>query len=214
MENHTSNEQEQTDKTSAETPSHDGLLPGLISAELFHDRHRKGYAYVNGEVMSIEGKNFKHWLRLQYWNLYKGVPKADILKKIINALEAEAIFKGPEKVLHNRVAKTDDAIWYDLGAGRAVRVTAEGWEVVNAPILFMRYPHQQPQALPVSGGDPYKIFSFLNVSEDDKLLLLVYSIACFVGDIAHPLLHPHGPQGSGKTTFFRILKRLCDPSSI
>ncbi len=214
MENHT-NEQEQSNKPAAETPSHGGLLPGMLSAvEFFHDGHREAYAFVNGEVIPIKGKNFKHWIGLQYWNLYKDVPKANFLKDTINAVEAEAIFKGPQKVLHNRVARTADALWYDLGDGRAVRVTAEGWEVVAAPILFIRHPHQQPQALPVSGGDLYKIFSFLNVSEDDKLLLLVYIISCFIDDIAHPLLHPHGAQGSGKTTLFKALKRLCDPSSL
>lgn len=39
-------------------------------------------------------------------------------------------------------------------------------------------------------------------------------ISYFIPDIPHPILHPHGPQGAGKTSFFKIIKRICDPSSI
>ena len=70
------------------------------------------------------------------------------------------------------------------------------------------------QVTPVSGGNPDDVFEFLNISNDHQLLFLVYIITNFIPDIPHPVLHPHGEKGAGKTTMFKIIKKLCDPSSI
>jgi len=67
---------------------------------------------------------------------------------------------------------------------------------------------------PVSGGDPWKVFDFINVGDNHKLLVLTYIISNLVPDIPHPIVHPHGPQGSGKTCLCNIIKKLVDPSSI
>jgi hypothetical protein len=45
-------------------------------------------------------------------------------------------------------------------------------------------------------------------------LVLVYIISCFIPDIPHPIFHPHGAQGAGKTTLCNVIKKICDPSSI
>jgi hypothetical protein len=54
----------------------------------------------------------------------------------------------------------------------------------------------------------------LNVDKEHQLLVLVYIISCFIPDIPHPIFHPHGSQGAGKTTLCKIMKKICDPSSI
>jgi hypothetical protein len=36
----------------------------------------------------------------------------------------------------------------------------------------------------------------------------------FIPEIAHPVFHPHGPHGSGKTSLLKIIRKLCDPSNI
>lgn len=189
------------------------LIDPLSSIVLFHDdKHKEAYAFVNGETMALKSKRFRHWLRV---HLYRSGIKTtnNNLKEVIGGLESKAICESPEKALYNRIARVDGALWYDLGNGKAVRITAEGWAVEDAPVLFVRYPHQQSQVIPVSGGDPNKVFKFINVPDEYRLLTLVYLITCFVDDIPHPICHPYGPQGAGKTTYFKVLKRLCDPSS-
>jgi hypothetical protein len=53
----------------------------------------------------------------------------------------------------------------------------------------------------------------LNIqNEDDRLLVKVKILSLFIPDIAHPILDLHGDQGSGKTTGYRLIKRLVDPS--
>ncbi|HJP17829.1 MAG TPA: hypothetical protein QF468_04165 [Nitrospinota bacterium] len=94
------------------------------------------------------------------------------------------------------------------------RVGHDGWEIIPSPIIFKRYSHQQEQVEPTHGGNPHIVFQFLNIDKKHEVLVLVYIISCYVPDIPHPIFHPHGSQGAGKTTLFRIIKRLCDPSEL
>lgn len=80
--------------------------------------------------------------------------------------------------------------------------------------MFYRYSHQTKQAEPIDEGNPWKLFQYLNVAKHDQLLVLVYIIACFIPNIPIPIFHPHGQQGSGKTTLCKIIKSLCDPSLV
>jgi hypothetical protein len=67
----------------------------------------------------------------------------------------------------------------------------------------------------MKGGDIQRIFEFVSVaSEDDRTLLLVWLTACFIPDFPHPIPILYGPQGSGKSSFFRRLRRIIDPSTV
>ena len=181
---------------------------------LFHDDNDEAFAFFNGEAIPLRSKKIKHWLTRQFYESENNTPNSDALNQAIMALEAKAIYDGPRIMLHNRIAKSENAFWFDMGNGKAIKTTAEEWAIVDAPILFRRYPHQQPQVTPANPGDPKKIFDFINITEESKLLVLVCIISYFVPDIPHPIFHPHGPHGAGKTSLFKILKIICDPSSI
>lgn len=189
------------------------LLKIASSLILFHDQDEEAYVLFGNESISLRSRKVKHWLSHQFYKATEGkAPNSDSLNQAINVLEGIARYDNSKKNLSNRIAKKDDAFWYDVGKGKAIKVTSEGWGVVDAPILFRRYQHQQPQEIPIKGGNPWEVFNFLNVSEEHHLLVLVYMISCFIPDIPHPIFHPHGAQGSGKTTLCRVIKKLCDPS--
>jgi len=182
--------------------------------QLFHDDNEEAFAFLNSEAILLRSKKIKHWLTRQFYESENNTPNSDALNQAIMALEAKAIYDGPRIMLHNRIAKSENAFWFDMGNGKAIKTTAENWSIVEAPVLFRRYPHQQPQVNPTYPGDPNKIFKFININEESKLLVLVCIISYFVPDIPHPIFHPHGPHGAGKTSLFKIVKKLCDPSSI
>jgi hypothetical protein len=55
----------------------------------------------------------------------------------------------------------------------------------------------------------------VNISdENQKLLLLVYIIACFIPDFPHPIINIYGVQGSAKSTLSKLLRKIIDPSVI
>jgi hypothetical protein len=102
-----------------------------------------------------------------------------------------------------------------MADGSVIKISADKWEQLNKfPILFRNYSHQKKQVIPLKDGNLLDVFDFLNVESKNKLLVAVYLISCFVPDIPHPIFHPHGAQGSGKTTFCSVLKSLIDPSDL
>jgi len=189
--------------------------------ELFHDDLGDGFARVpvrnHREVWRCRSKDFRRWLARRFWQSEAKALNSDALSAALNVIEAKARFEGEEHRLHNRAAFHQDAIWHDLADRdwRAVGVTSDGWEIIaEPPILFRRYAHQRPHPEPVRGGDLHDLLRFVNLRDSSQgLLLLAYTVCCFVPDIAHPIPVLHGPQGSAKTTLFRILRALIDPSA-
>lgn len=206
-------------------PSQADRLVNLVVAggvELFHDDLGEGFVRIpvrsHWEVWRCRSKDFRRWLARRFWQSEEKAPSSDALSAATNVIEAKARFEGEEHPLHNRAALHESAIWYDLADSdwRAVRVTASGWEIVaEPPILFRRYAHQRPNPEPVRGGDLHDLLGFVNLRDPSQGLLLLVCVVCsFVPGIPHPIPVPHGPQGSAKTTLFRMVRRLIDPSAV
>ena len=212
-------------RESSKRESQADRLVALVTTEgveLFHDDLNESFARVpvhnHREVWRCCSKDFRRWLAGRFWQSEEKALGSDALSAALNVIEAQARFEGEEQRLHNRVARHDGAIWYDLADEdwRAVRITGKGWNVVaDPPILFRRYSHQRPQPEPVRDGDLRELLRFVNLSDpSQELLLLVYTVCCFLPDIPHPIPVLHGPQGSAKTTLFRMLRQLVDPSAV
>ena len=199
----------------------DFLVDLALEDELFHDQTQTPYARVkvnaSHQILRVQGRAYKRLLSHRMYEAAGRAPGSEALKTALNVIEAMACFRGAGHELHNRTARHDGAIWYDLTdeRWRAVRVTSAGWQVIDAPpIVFIRYEHHAAQVEPIPGGDVHRIFDFIAVSEEGpRLLLLVYLVSCFVPDIPHPIPVLHGPQGSGKSSTFRIKRMLVDPSA-
>jgi energy-coupling factor transporter ATP-binding protein EcfA2 len=196
----------------------------LLSQEdvtLFHDETRQAHARfpVNDhfETWPCGSEEFRDWLAALLWRREGMAAGSESLSSAMNVIRAMARFSSPKYQVHNRVAKVDGAIWYDLSDSdwRAVRITSAGWSVVkNPPVFFRRYPHQQPQVEPASPAcDLGELSPFVNLrTESEGRLLLTYMVACLRPDIPHPILLLCGPQGSAKSTAFRVMRRLVDPA--
>lgn len=192
--------------------------------ELFHDQHSTPYAHMGQSsyktIIPLKSRTFKSWIASLLWEQEKKAPSNEALNSAINVLQAKAIYNGDQHTLYNRVAHDNDGIWMDMSndVWSAIHVTAEGWKIVdNPPILFKRYSHQQPLVNPVPSGDPWQFLDFVNIDPQDKatrLLLLCAVISYLIPHIPHVILVLHGIQGSGKSTLFKLIKQLIDPSSV
>lgn len=193
-----------------------------LDVELFTNETGETFARVpiqdHWEIWPTGGRLCRQWLARLIWQEERKALGSEAIRAAVNVLEAKARFEGVEHVLANRVARHQRAIWYDLAdpAWRCIRIDPGGWRLVaRPPALFRRYAHQRPQVEPILGGDLHDLLTFVNVLDDaDQLLLLVYTVSCLVPDIAHPLPVLHGPQGAAKTTLFRMLRRIVDPSTV
>lgn len=192
--------------------------------ELFHDQHNTPYARIKQKnvnvIFPIKSRSFKVWLAILLWKEMTKAPSADALAGALNVLQAKALYEGAKHTLYNRVAPASDGFWIDMADEnwRAIKVTAAGWQIVdNPPILFKRFSHQKPLATPDRHGDPWGILDFLNIDKNDeatRLLFLCAIISYFIPLIPHVIVVLYGIQGSGKSTLFKIVRRIVDPSAV
>lgn len=198
-------------------PKQAGILLSIANEILilFHDQHGEPFCFMRNRTFPLKSSKVKDNLSHMLYSQTGKAPNSDALTQAINTLKGKAIFECHEIELHNRIAFAADAIWYDMSDGTVIKIMPNEWERTSKmPILFRCYSHQQKQVVPLKNGDPWGVFKFLNVDKDNQLLVLVYIVSCFIPGIAHPIFHPHGPQGSGKTTFCCVLKSLIDPSAL
>ena len=110
-------------------------------------------------------------------------------------------------------------IFYDLTnkEWEAIKITAEGWVIEKAPIIFRRH-NAQPQVYPSKDYPPDildRFIKLLNVKDEKtKLLIKCYIIALFIPEIDKPILMLHGDPGGAKSTLEELVRTLVDPSSV
>lgn len=189
-------------------------------AVLFHDTANEPFVALtidgHKEVWSIGGDDFKSWLELLYYMESNKPAKKESVAQAISVLNAKARFDSKNAVsLGTRVVKSEHAFWYSLSNAdwQAVKITADGWEIVNdPPIMFKRYRHQHSQCQPQKGGDVRRILKYVNLKSMDTLFLC-WLVCCFVSDIPHAMPIFFGEKGAAKTTTCTLLKKLIDPST-
>lgn len=181
-------------------------------AILFHDGLDDPYFHFEGVPFKAPSKEFEGIIQHRYYKKTKQMPKAKDLKNVMSILKSNASHEGPQVDLKNRVSDKDSAIIYDLRDRRYVRTTAQGWEVVPAFPLFYKHKHEKAQDEPVAGGDPWKVFDFIPIAEEHRLLIMVYLVSLFVPRIAHPVLAAFGDKGSAKSFFCNVINKLVDPT--
>jgi hypothetical protein len=159
-------------------------------------------------------------LRTQLSRMYfDGTGKAAPSQALADALlvlQGGAEMKDEDE-LHQRVAKHDGALWLDLGdqAGRAIRIQDGTWTVEDeSPVLFRRTVLNSPLPEPVRGGDLEDLWTWLNVTKEDRPLVAAWLVALLHPSIPHPVLGLFGEQGTGKTTAEKVLVSILDPSPV
>ncbi len=169
------------------------------------------------EILRLRDGRFREWAEGRLYQRTGRGAHDHGLSSARAILAGHARQNGTTFPLHNRVAWQDGRLLYDLTdpQWRVVSIGADGWQVVDdPPILFQRHQHQQPQVTPERNGDAARLLDFVNVPDEGRLLLLVYTLSCLVPDIPHPIPVFAGPQGSAKTTAARVLRRIIDPSTL
>jgi hypothetical protein len=113
------------------------------------------------------------------------------------------------------VAEHNGELFIDLAnrQRQIVKLTASGWEVVDAaPVRFVRPFGLLPLPNPLPGGKLSDLREFVNIEDDDLPLLLAFVVGCFHPAGPYALLQLTGEQGSAKSSLMRLLHELIDPN--
>ena len=197
---------------------------GKQDAVLFHTPDKTCYAAVKLETggsaiypVSEKGTQFKLILKHRFYRTTGKSTASEPMKAALGTLQSIAMFEGEIHDLHNRVAWHNGNICYDLTNANfeAIEITSQGWGVMpHGHVIFRRFGHQIPQVQPVSGGDVWRLYEFVNIPESDQLLDMVHLMSCMVPGIPHPIPITTGEHGSTKTTACKMKKALIDPSDL
>jgi energy-coupling factor transporter ATP-binding protein EcfA2 len=181
---------------------------------LFVDQHGAPHALRDGEPVPLNSRCYS-WLRRLMWQQEERAVNGEYLKTAAGTLAAHAEFSGDVRELHTRAAWYEDALYYELGPGRVIKVSAGGWGFEsNSPVLFRRFPNLKPLPDPGHGASVEDLAEYANLKTNrDKRLFTAYAVTLLLPHVGRPILSASGAMGSGKTTLGRLLKRLLDPTA-
>lgn len=192
------------------------LLILLNNAPLYFDPHGGTYVEIEGELFPLDSKNplLVETISALYHRATEQTMGKDSLSAAVAVLSYRARREGQPAIMANRAAFNDGALFYDLGKHRAARIAGGFWQTIAAPSGFFRdWQHKRPHPDPVTPGNAGRLFEFVNVSPDDRPLVLATLAACMVPNMARPALVITGSQGSGKSTAARLFKMTIDPGT-
>ena len=155
------------------------LLELAASAELFHTANSTAFAdlMIDGhrETRPIRSIRFRSWRGRRYYQATGGAPSPAVLRSVLDALEARALFDAPRRAVYMRVAEQDGRLYLDLADEhwRAVEIGPDGWRVVaSPPVRFRRAAGMLPLPVPVNGSID-ALVPFLNLPGRNEFVLVV-----------------------------------------
>lgn len=216
------------DEKPGKKPTRDEVVEKLQNENLlFRDEKGVGYIAVNKQgttVIPTDSSECKKWLKA--W-LIKKYHRYDFnqhdVDETCGILSAIAEYDGEEKHLGVRLSKTVDEygnpkeIYYDTKSDLAVKVSANGWDIIPTPVLFRRFSQQLRQDLPMKtdSRNLELLREFVNIEDDsDWLVFMAFAVSLFVPDNPSILFCMNGDHGAGKSSTLRLLVKLVDPSSL
>jgi hypothetical protein len=118
--------------------------------------------------VSLKSLRFRNWLCGLYYEYENDVLGSETASNVINVLKAKAEFEGSTRSLGLRVTDIKNepfTIYYDLTKKdwSVIKITKEGWDIQDAPIIFRRYSNLQPQVYPRKEYVPNVFDRFMNL---------------------------------------------------
>ncbi len=200
----------------------DGLINAAAPATFFRLADGRLLAQLQSsgrqEFYGLKSAHFRDWLVNRYIAAGNSAPSKWSIRRALNYLDARAPSGGAVLDLSIRVGRdaTDSSspIFIDLGdqCGAAVAIDAGGWSIVDRPRVAFRRPEGfQPLAIPIQGGSIELLRPYVNLSDRDFRLLVVWLAAALQPNGPYPILALFGEQGSAKSTLARMVRLLVNP---
>jgi hypothetical protein len=186
----------------------------------FKDQTGRFYAVIRKDdynvIINMDSEDFDGFLLRIFHEGEKRFITREKRNNVKALLKAHTI---EVRTLYNRTAKIGNALYYNLNneQGQCVKITKEGWGIVENPLLFWPADPSTVQIPPDRDYDRNRRYlkelveKSTMMHKHQKLIDEVYTVSLFLPDIAHPMAIPIGPAGSGKTMHFRVKKLLVDP---
>ena len=180
-------------------------------------------AFVSVEIdgvfntLAIGHKPFIDWISFDYYKTTGKSASESAIKQASFALSGIAKFDGTAEQVFLRVADKNDGHYIFIGDERrqVIEVLPTGWRVTNeAPVKFWMPSAMQSLPMPIQVGDLSQLWDFINIPENDRLLVLAWILESLRADTPKPILALNGTQGSAKSSTQDKLRQLIDNNSV
>ena len=174
------------------------------------------------EVYGLRSRPFRDWLIDGYFRACGDIPSDWSMRRVLAKLEATARFEGGTPSIFVRVGHDGNgngdgsACYLDLAdpGGHAVRIDPDGWSLVNNPGVHFRHPAGQlPLPIPSREGSIDLLRPYVNLTDRDFRLLIVWMAAAIRPVGPYPVLGLYGQHGAAKSTLTGIVRLLIDPQA-
>jgi len=192
------------------------------NAYLFHTPNRKAFADIMGEnlrckTVKIRSDDFKQWLLYKYFNLVnKKTPNSEAIGSAINSIESQALYSKNVHETYLRTATQDGKSYIDLCNENldVVEIDKNGWRIINdPPVKFLTVKGMLPLPRPEENTDISILRPFLNIKDDNSFILICsWLISALSYPGPYPILVVTGEQGSSKTSFCELIRKIIDPN--
>ncbi|KAF1691850.1 hypothetical protein [Pseudoxanthomonas koreensis] len=188
--------------------------------ELFHAPDGTAYARTGVAVHAVESPGYREVLAGEYFALTERGCNRNALSDAVTTLTSIAKFRGECRKVWMRVGDANDgrdgcsAVCIDPGRDdwRIIEVTADGWHWSQSPPMFRRsraFGKMPEPATPDFG----RLWKYLNAPVALRPLVAAFLLSAMRPRGPYPVLVLEGEQGTGKSTFSRVLKMIADPSA-
>jgi hypothetical protein len=140
-------------------------------------RHRLCHLIIDGhrETWPLRSKRFQTWLRQQYYERTWDAPSPAALNAVLNVLEAQAQFDGPQRKVSVRLAEHDGLIYLVLADEfwRCIEISANGWRIAeDSPVRFSHSAGMHPLASRCGADQFTRSHRFLNLASENDFVLI------------------------------------------
>ena len=202
-------------------PQRDSLMALVEGCTFWHDPDGEAYATVpvreHRENLAVGSDAFRRWLGNRAFVETGLVPGSQALQDTIRVLEARAAMEGRQCAPWVRVGAQAGRLYLDLvdDERRVIAIGRQSWSVVaDNSLPFLRHKAMRALPEPEAGCEIDELRRFVNVASDaDFVLVVAWLVAALRPTGPYPVLIINGEQGSGKSTFARLLRTLVDPNA-
>jgi len=207
----------------------------------FHNQDRAAFVSFerdgHTEIWSLQSTGFEDWAGYTFFKDQGKTAGESTLKTATGSLSGLAKFDGEKHDTFLRVAQYEDGYVIDLCNDNwsVVHIQTDGWNVLsNSPVKFWRTETMREIPGPAKNGvhgvagvcqkttqifDGKKgvldtLWKHLNVSEQDRILLLAWMLEAFRPETPFVIAEFIGGQGTAKSTTQSNVRDLIDPNAV
>lgn len=173
------------------------------------------------QALQIGSEGYKDFVQGEFYKASGDTLTAAQLDEVSRIHRSQAGESEEREVYIRNAAPTSDRSYIDLNDGQntIIEVDADGWRVSeNPPVIFKRPSSMGALPMPDHGGSVESLKEVFNLEREEDFPVIITALAyilrgCPNSHGTYPVIVTTGREGSAKSTFMKIIKRLVDPGS-